>query len=122
MLKITSEGRKAALDLRVLNAHAKDQPESKINLAADRIFEVWKDTHENRCAQMVFCDLSTPSKLRRQFSAYDDLKTKLVARGIPAEQIAFMQEFDSDVQKHILFKDVRSGKIRILMGLSLIHI
>ena len=116
MLKITSEGRKAALDLRVLNPRAKDQPESKINLAADRIFEVWKDTHENRCAQMVFCDLSTPSKLRRQFSAYDDLKTKLVDRGIPAEQIAFMQDFDSDVQKHILFKDVRSGKIRILMG------
>jgi N12 class adenine-specific DNA methylase len=116
MLKITSEGRKAALDLRVLNPHAKDQPESKINLAADRIFEVWKDTHENRCAQMVFCDLSTPSKLRRQFSAYEDLKTKLVGRGIPAEQIAFMQDFDSDVQKHILFKDVRSGKIRILMG------
>ena len=116
MLKITSEGRKAALDLRVLNAHAKDQPENKINLAADRIFEVWKNTHENRCAQMVFCDLSTPSKLRRQFSAYDDLKTKLVARGIPAEQIAFMQDFESDVQKHILFKDVRSGKIRILMG------
>jgi hypothetical protein len=116
MLKITSEGRKAALDLRVLNPRAKDQPESKINLAADRIFEVWKDTHENRCTQMVFCDLSTPSKLRRQFSAYDDLKTKLVDRGIPADQIAFMQDFDSDVQKHILFKDVRSGKIRILMG------
>jgi hypothetical protein len=116
MLKITSEGRKAALDLRVLNPHAKDQPESKINLAADRIFEVWQATHENRCAQMVFCDLSTPSKLRRQFSAYEDLKMKLVGRGIPAEQIAFMQDFDSDVQKHILFKDVRSGKIRILMG------
>jgi N12 class adenine-specific DNA methylase len=116
MLKITSEGRKAALDLRVLNPRAKDQPESKINLAADRIFEIWKDTHENRCAQMVFCDLSTPSKLHRQFCAYDDLKTKLVARGVPAEQIAFMQDFDSDVQKHILFRDVRSGKIRILMG------
>jgi hypothetical protein len=116
MLKITSEGRKAALDLRVLNPRAKDQPESKINLAADRIFEIWKDTHENRCAQMVFCDLSTPSKVNRQFCAYDDLKTKLVGRGIPAEQIAFMQDFDSDVQKHILFRDVRSGKIRILMG------
>jgi hypothetical protein len=116
MLKITSEGRKAALDLRVLNPRAKDQPESKINLAADRIFEIWKDTHENRCAQMVFCDLSTPSKVNRQFCAYDDLKTKLIGRGIPAEQIAFMQDFDSDVQKHILFRDVRSGKIRILMG------
>ena len=116
MLKITSEGRKAALDLRVLNPRAKDQPESKINLAADKIFQIWQDTHANRCAQMVFCDLSTPSKLRRQFCAYDDLKTKLVARGIPAEQIAFMQDFDSDLQKHTLFKEVRSGKVRILMG------
>lgn len=116
MLKITSEGRKAALDLRVLDAKAKDHPNSKINLAANKIFQIWNDTHENRCAQLVFCDLSTPSKLRRQFSAYDDLKAKLVARGVPAEQIAFMQDFDSDVQKHILFKDVKSGKIRVLMG------
>ena len=116
MLKITSEGRKAALDLRVLDPQYKDQPESKINLAADKVFQIWNDTHENRCAQMVFCDLSTPSKLRRQFSAYDDLKAKLVARGVPVEQIAFMQDYDSDVQKHILFKDVRAGKIRVLMG------
>ena len=76
MLKITTEGRKAALDLRVLNPRAKDHPESKINLAADKIFQIWKDTHENRCAQLVFCDLSTPSKLSRQFCAYDDLKDK----------------------------------------------
>jgi N12 class adenine-specific DNA methylase/predicted O-methyltransferase YrrM len=116
MLKITSEGRKAALDLRVLDAQAKDHPESKINLAADRIFQIWKDTGENRCTQLVFCDLSTPSKLRRQFSAYDDLKAKLVGRGIPAEQIAFMQDYDSDAQKHILFKAVKSGKVRVLMG------
>ena len=116
MLKITSEGRKAALDLRVLNPRAKDHPDSKINLAADRIFQIWKDTGKDQSTQLVFCDLSTPSKLRRQFSAYDDLKTKLVARGVPAEQIAFMQDYDSDVQKHILFKDVRSGKVRILMG------
>ncbi|MGH7976888.1 MAG: DEAD/DEAH box helicase [Limisphaerales bacterium] len=116
MLKITSEGRKAALDLRVLDAKAKDHPNSKINLAADKIFQIWNDTHEHRCAQLVFCDLSTPSKLRRQFSAYDDLKAKLVARGVPTEQIAFMQDFDSDVQKHILFKDVKSGKIRVLIG------
>ncbi len=116
MLKITSEGRKAALDLRVLNAGAKDQPNSKINLAADKIFQIWNNTHEHRCAQLVFCDLSTPSKLRRQFSAYDDLKDKLVARGIPVEQIAFMQDFDSDTQKHALFKQVRAGKVRVLMG------
>jgi len=116
MLKITSEGRKAALDLRVLNPRSPDQPDNKISLAADRIYQIWKDTTEMQCSQLVFCDLSTPSKLKRQFSAYDDLKTKLVQRGIPAEQIAFMQDFDSDNQKHLLFKDVRSGKIRILMG------
>jgi hypothetical protein len=116
MLKITSEGRKAALDLRVLNAGARDQPNSKINLAAEKIFQIWNDTHANRCAQLVFCDLSTPSKLRRQFSAYDDLKDKLMARGIPAEQIAFMQDYDSDTQKLALFKQVRSGAVRVLMG------
>ena len=116
MLKITSEGRKAALDLRVLNPRAPDHPDSKINLAADKIFQIWKDTTELQCSQLVFCDLSTPSKLRRQFSAYEDLKEKLVQRGIPAEQIAFIQDYDSDVQKHVLFKEVRSGKVRVLMG------
>ncbi|MES1180708.1 MAG: hypothetical protein ABUL66_02470, partial [Verrucomicrobiota bacterium] len=116
MLKITSEGRKAALDLRVLDASAQDQPNSKINLAADKIFQIWQDTHEQRCAQLIFCDLSTPSKLRRQFSAYDDLKDKLIARGIPAGQISFMQDYDSDTQKLDLFKQVRSGTVRVLMG------
>jgi phage shock protein A len=116
MLKITSEGRKAALDLRVLDPRAKDHPDSKINLAADKIFHIWQDTRDNRCAQMVFCDLSTPSKLRRQFCAYDDLKAKLVQRGIPAEEIAFMQDYDSDVEKLTLFKEVKSGKKRVLMG------
>jgi N12 class adenine-specific DNA methylase len=116
MLKITSEGRKAALDLRVLNAGAVDHPGSKINLAADKVFQVWQGTQANRSTQLVFCDLSTPSKLRRQFSAYDDLKAKLVARGVPAEEIAFMQDYDSDTQKHALFKQVRSGTVRVLMG------
>jgi N12 class adenine-specific DNA methylase len=116
MLKITSEGRKAALDLRVLNSHAPDHPDSKINQAADRIFQIWQETAERQCSQLVFCDLSTPSKLKRQFSVYEDLKTKLTKRGIPAEQVAFIQDYDSDVQKHVLFKEVRSGKVRVLMG------
>ena len=116
MLKITSEGRKAALDLRVLDPQAKDHPDSKINLAADKIFQIWNDTHPNRGAQLMFCDLSTPSKLRRQFCVYDDLKAKLVKRGIPAEEIAFIQDYDSDTEKHILFKEVKSGKKRVLMG------
>ena len=116
MLKITSEGRKAALDLRVLNPQAKDHPGSKINLAVDKIFQIWQDTQPNRSSQLVFCDLSTPSKLRRQFCAYDDLKAKLVERGIPAEEIAFIQDYDSDVEKLALFKEVKSGKKRILLG------
>ena len=116
MLKITSEGRKAALDLRVLNPQAKDHPNSKINLAVDKIFQIWQDTQPNRSSQLVFCDLSTPSKLRRQFCVYDDLKAKLVERGIPAEEIAFIQDYDSDVEKLALFKEVKSGKKRVLLG------
>ena len=116
MLKITSEGRKAALDLRVLNPQAKDHPGSKINLAVDKIFQIWQDTQPNRSSQLVFCDLSTPSKLRRQFCVYDDLKAKLVERGIPAEEIAFIQDYDSDVEKLALFKEVKSGKKRVLLG------
>ncbi|MBU6411717.1 MAG: hypothetical protein KGR98_15140, partial [Verrucomicrobia bacterium] len=116
MLKITTEGRKAALDLRVLNPRAKDHPDSKINLAADKIFQIWKATEGEQSTQLIFCDLSTPSPTNRQFCAYDDLKAKLVRQGIPTEQIAFIQDYDSDVQKHVLFKDVQSGKIRILFG------
>ena len=116
MLKITSEGRKAALDLRVLNPHASDHPDGKLNLAVDKIFDIWKETSDAKSAQMVFCDLSTPAKPRRHFCAYDDLKEKLVKRGIPAEQIAFMQDFETDTQKYNLFKDVREGRIRVLLG------
>jgi N12 class adenine-specific DNA methylase/SAM-dependent methyltransferase len=116
MLKITSEGRKAALDLRVLQPSAKDLPNSKLNLAADKIFQVWKETNEFRGTQLVFCDLSTPSKLRKQFSAYDDLKAKLMKHGVPADQIAFIQDYDSDVQKLLLFKEVKAGRVRILLG------
>ena len=116
MLKITSEGRKAALDLRVLNPQAKDHPDSKINLAVDKIFQIWQDTQPHLSSQLVFCDLSTPSKLRRQFCVYDDLKAKLVERGIPAEEIAFIQDYDSDVEKLALFKEVKSGKKRVLLG------
>jgi N12 class adenine-specific DNA methylase len=116
MLKITSEGRKAALDLRVLNPSAPDLPESKLNQAADRIFQVWQQTASSKGTQLVFCDLSTPSKLHRRFCAYDDLKAKLVRYGVPEGQIAFIQEYESDVQKHLLFKEVNAGRIRILLG------
>ncbi len=116
MLKITTEGRKAALDLRVLNPKANDHPDSKVNLAADKIFQIWKEAFAQRSTQLVFCDLSTPSKLNRGFCVYHDLKNKLMKHGIPAEEIAFIQDYDSDLQKTILFREVKSGKIRVLIG------
>jgi N12 class adenine-specific DNA methylase len=116
MLKITSEGRKGALDLRVLNGRAPDHPDSKVNQAAEKIFEIWKETAADSSAQLVFCDLSTPSHFRGRFSVYEDLKKKLMNRGVPATQIAFIQDHESDSQKLALFKDVRSGRVRILMG------
>jgi N12 class adenine-specific DNA methylase len=114
MLKITTEGRKAALDLRLVDSSARDQPESKANLAVHEIFSIWQETKADRLTQLVFCDLSTPKDAG--FSVYDDVKTKLVIAGVPANEIAFIQEYDSDAAKLALFKDVRAGKVRILMG------
>ncbi len=116
MLKITGEGRKAALDLRLVLGPMADDPAFKVNQAAREIFAIWKTTSEQRLTQLVFCDLSTPKAEGQGFSAYDDLRAKLVASGVPDGEIAFIQDFDSDAAKLALFKDVRSGKIRILMG------
>ena len=114
MLKITTEGRKAALDLRLVYASARDHPESKPNLAVHEIFRIWQETKADRLTQLVFCDLSTPKD--SGFSVYDDVKTKPVVAGVPTNEIAFVQDYDSDAAKLALFKDVRAGKIRILMG------
>ena len=115
MLKITGDGRKAALDLRLVG-WKRDHPENKLSLAARNIFGIWEETKEQRLTQLVFCDLSTPKPGLKEFSAYDDLKLKLMRLGIPAEEIAFIQEYDTDAAKSTLFKQVRSGQIRILMG------
>ncbi len=115
MLKITSEGRKAALDLRLLDPLAPDYPDSKVNLAVAKIQRIWLETAAQRSAQLVFCDLSTP-KDGCGFSVYDDIKAKLVTAGVPENQVAFLQEFDADAAKLALFKDVRSGRVRILLG------
>jgi N12 class adenine-specific DNA methylase len=115
MLKITSDGRKAALDLRMVGRF-QDHPESKINLAAKEIFQIWEQTKNERLTQLVFCDLSTPKQNPKIFSAYDDLKTKLVKMGIPTEEIAFIQEHETDAAKAALFKRIRSGQIRITVG------
>ncbi len=115
MLKITGEGRKAALDLRLVGM-GRDHADSKLSLAAKEIFTLWEQTKEPRLTQLVFCDLSTPQADSKIFSAYDDLKRKLVQKGIPPDEIAFIQEHESDVAKDALFKKVRSGQIRVLMG------
>ncbi len=114
MLKITSEGRKAALDMRLVDYHARDQEQGKVNLAVGRIFETWERTVANRSAQLVFCDLSTPKY--HGFSVYNDIAEKLAARGIPSREMAFIQDAESDAEKLALFKDVRSGKVRVLFG------
>ncbi len=114
MLKITSEGRKAALDMRLVRASAPDEPSGKVNLAVENIIRIWTETTDRRCAQLVFCDLSTPKD--RGFSVYRDMADKLQARGIPESEVAFIQDYDSDASKLVLFKEVRSGKVRVLFG------
>jgi N12 class adenine-specific DNA methylase len=114
MLKITSEGRKAALDLRLMKPSAPDEPQGKVNLAVERVFNLWQETKPERSAQLVFCDLSTPKD--RGFSVYHDMAQKLEKLGIPENEIAFIQDYDSDASKLALFRDVRSGKVRVLFG------
>ncbi len=116
MLKITGEGRKAALDLRLIRLSTPDHPDGKVNLAVREIHSVWQETRTQRLTQMVFCDLSTPKTEGRGFSAYQDIKAKLVAQGVPSAEVQFIQDHDSDAAKSSLFKDVRSGKVRILIG------
>ena len=114
MLKITSEGRKAALDLRLMKPTAPDETQGKVNQAVENIHRIWQATGAQRSAQLVFCDLSTPKD--KGFSVYRDMAEKLKGMGIPEREIAFIQEFDSDASKLALFRDVRSGKVRVLFG------
>jgi len=115
MLVITTEGRKAALDLRLHDRSLPDHPTSKVNLAVVEIERIWRETANQRSAQLVFCDLSTPTE-DKGFSVYEDMRDKLVARGVPAGEIQFMQSCDSDAAKATLFQSVRQGKVRILFG------
>lgn len=131
MLLITNDGRKLALDQRLLNPMLPDFEESKVNVCAGNIYRIWEDTKEQRLTQLVFCDLSTPGKSnpiemeKKEDGAfamtdfqnvYDDLRNKLIARGIPAEEIAFVHEANNEAQKKELFAKVRRGKIRVLLG------
>ena len=113
MLLVTTDGRKAALDLRLYDSSLPDLPGSKTNRAVAEVERIWRETAVQRSAQLVFCDLSTPG---RGFSVYTDMRDKLAARGIPEAEMAFIQEYDSDAAKAALFKDVRSGRVRILFG------
>jgi TolA-binding protein len=116
MLKITTEGRKAALDLRLMLPHVRDNPDSKTNQAVEKIYQIWLDSTPQKAAQLVFCDMSTPQAGGRGFSVYDDVRGKLLARGIPASEIAFIQDCNDDTAKASLFKAVREGKVRVLLG------
>jgi hypothetical protein len=116
MLKITTEGRKAALDLRLVLGHVRDNPDSKTNMAVEKIHQVWIDSTPQRGAQLVFCDLSTPQAGTKSFSVYDDVREKLLSRGVPGEELAFIQDNDDDAAKASLFKAVREGKVRVLLG------
>ena len=119
MLKITSEGRLAALDFRLMAPAAPDAPDSKVNLAVEKIHRIWESSTPQKSAQLVFCDLSTPKPGGRKFSVYEDIQAKLVARGIPEKQIVFIQDHDTDVAKASLFKAVREGDVRVLLGSTL---
>lgn len=113
MLLITNEGRKAALDMRLIDSLVPDNPEFKVNKAADKIAEIWTRTMTDRLTQLVFCDLSTPNS---RFNIYDELKTKLIQRGIPQDEIAFIHDATTDDKKEKLFEEMRQGKKRILIG------
>ena len=115
MLKITNDGRKLALDMRLVQPLAPDDPNGKVAVCARNVFQIWEQTRQQRSAQLVFCDLSTP-KGDGSFNVYDDLKQKLMEKGVPEDEIAFIHDADTDVRKQALFAKVRAGTVRILMG------
>ena len=115
MLRITNDGRKLALDMRLINPLAADDPNGKVAVCARNVFRIWEQTKEKRSAQLVFCDLSTPTT-DGSFSVYDDLKKKLMDAGIPEEEIAFIHTADSEAKKKELFSKVRAGQVRVLLG------
>ena len=115
MLKITSDGRKLALDQRLSDPTLPDDPESKVNVCVRNVLQVWRDTEEIKGTQLVFCDLSTP-KGDGSFNVYDDMKQKLMAQGVPPEEIAFIHDAKTEAQKAELFAKVRKGQVRVLLG------
>lgn len=115
MLKITNDGRKLALDQRMIDPMLPDDPDSKVNACVDNVYRIWEEHADTKATQLVFCDLSTP-KNDGSFNIYDDIRGKLTERGIPAEQVRFIHEATTDAQKKELFAKVRSGEVRVLLG------
>ncbi len=115
MLLITNDGRKAALDQRLINPLLGDYEGSKVNVCVQDVYEIWEKNADKKSAQLIFCDLSTP-KNDGSFNIYDDIRTKLIAKGIPPEEIAFIHTADTDVKKKELFAKVRRGQVRVLLG------
>ena len=115
MLRITSDGRKIGLDQRLMNPLLPDDPGSKVNACVEKVLAIWKDGQADRLTQMIFCDMSTP-KGDGSFNVYDDIRSKLIAQGVPEKEIAFIHTANTDAKKKELFAKVRSGQVRILMG------
>ena len=115
MLKITSDGRKIGLDQRLMNPLLPDDPGSKVNACMENIYSIWEQTGDKRLTQAVFCDFSTPNADGR-FNVYDDIKSKLIAKGVPVDEIAFIHDANTETQKKELFAKVRQGKVRVLFG------
>ena len=115
MLKVTNDGRKLALDQRIINPMLPDDPHSKVNRCVENVFGIWEQHKEERLSQLVFSDLSTP-KGEGTFSVYNDIRDKLIARGVPKHEIAFIHDADTDTRKKELFAKVRKGKVRVLLG------
>lgn len=115
MLKITSDGRKIGLDQRLMNPLLPDDPSSKLNACVNKVFDIWQYGKEDKLTQLLFCDLSTP-KNDGTFNVYDDIKNKLVERGVPADEVAFIHDADSEAKKKELFSKVRNGQVRVLLG------
>ncbi len=115
MLKITNDGRKLALDQRMIDPMLPDDENSKVNACVDNVYRIWENNADTKATQLVFCDLSTP-KSDGTFNVYDDMREKLIQRGVPAEQIRYIHEANTDAQKKELFAKVRSGEVRVLLG------
>lgn len=115
MLKVTSDGRKIGLDQRLMNPLLPDEDNSKVNLCVDKVYDIWQNTAEDRLTQLIFCDFSTP-KNDGSFNLYDDVRDKLIAKGVPKEEIAYIHDYNTDVKKQTLFAKVRKGDVRVLLG------